>query len=136
MEKYFIEKDITVFYVEAKSFPDGVKDAFDKAYSLVANDGKRKIFGLSRPEPGKGISYKAAVEEIFTGEAEQLHCKKIVIKSGQYISTMVHDFMKDLPSIGTTFQQLLQTPGLDPEGYCVEWYLNDKDVRCMVRLKS
>jgi hypothetical protein len=24
---------------------------------------------------------------------------------------------------------------LDPEGYCVEWYFNDRDVKCMIRLK-
>jgi hypothetical protein len=42
--------------------------------------------------------------------------------------------MKDIPAIGNTFQELLETPGIDPNGYCVEWYINDKDVICMIRL--
>jgi hypothetical protein len=31
---------------------------------------------------------------------------------------------------------LLTQPNIDPNGYCLEWYLNGKDVRCMVRLKN
>ncbi len=44
--------------------------------------------------------------------------------------------MKDLPAIGNTFQQMIARPDIDPEGYCVEWYLSDKDVQCMVRLQD
>ena len=31
-------------------------------------------------------------------------------------------------------QMLISQPDIDPNGYCLEWYLNDMDVRCMVRL--
>lgn len=42
--------------------------------------------------------------------------------------------MKDISSIDKSFKTLLTDPRIDPEGYCVEWYLNAKDVQCMVRL--
>lgn len=44
--------------------------------------------------------------------------------------------MEDIQRIGNAFEKLLSQPGLDPEGYCVEWYFNDKDIRCMVRLDN
>jgi hypothetical protein len=44
--------------------------------------------------------------------------------------------MKDIQSIERAFKRLLSYPGIDPQAYCVEWYLDGKDVRCMVRLKE
>lgn len=44
--------------------------------------------------------------------------------------------MDDIPAIGKAFKELLAIPGIDPEGACVEWYLSNKDVQCMVRLKQ
>jgi hypothetical protein len=56
------------------------------------------------------------------------------IKKGAYQSVTILQFMDDLPRIGQTFLQLLAHPNIDPSGYCLEWYLNEQDVRCMVRL--
>lgn len=42
--------------------------------------------------------------------------------------------MKDLPAIGKAFEQLTALPGIDPAGYCVEWYESQKNVKCMVRM--
>ena len=47
---------------------------------------------------------------------------------------LVKDYVKDITQIQKAFDQLLEHPAIDPEGYCVEWYFNDKDVTCMVRL--
>jgi hypothetical protein len=133
MEPFFIDGDITVLCVTATSFPAGVMEAHNKLHALVPFAAGRRFYGLSRPERGV-ITYNAAAEEMQPGEAESLHCESIVIKKGNYISITIDDFMKDLPAIGKAFQEMLSTPGLDPLGYCVEWYLNDKDVQCMIRL--
>ena len=136
MEKYFLEKDITVFYVQADSFPDGIKPAFDKLHSLVRTTSDRKFFGISFPEkPGK-IIYRAAVEEIYPGEGKALGCESFIISKGDYISIYIQDFMKDIPSIGKAFEQLLKSPDIDPNGYCLEIYEGMANVRCMVPLKS
>jgi len=42
--------------------------------------------------------------------------------------------MKNIPAIGETFQKIIADPRIDPQGVCVEWYFNNKDVRCMVRM--
>jgi len=135
METTVIDKDIKVFYVTAASFPDEVKQAHEKLHSLIPFSKDRKYFGISRPENGV-IVYKAAAEELKEGEAKELNLETVILKKGNYISSTIHDFMKDLQSFERTFKELLAYPGIDPQGYCVEWYLNQKDAKCMVRLKD
>jgi hypothetical protein len=134
METITLDKDIRVFYVTAKSFPDGIMEAHKALHSLVPFSKERKYFGISRPENGGKIVYKAATEEINPHEAEKLNCETLVLKKGKYIALDIQDYMKDIKSIERAFEKLLSHPDIDPQGYCVEWYLNEKDVRCMVRL--
>jgi hypothetical protein len=110
-------------------------DAHNKLHALVPFSPDRKYFGISRPENG-AIVYKAAAEEINPGEAEKFNCDSLVLKKGKYNCLTIHDYMKDIPAFEKTFKKLLASPGLDPNGYCVEWYFTDKDVKCMVRLKE
>jgi hypothetical protein len=134
METITTGNDIKVFYITAKSFPDGIMEALEKIHSLVPFSSHRKCLGVSRPENGI-IVYKAATEEKNPCEAEKLNLDTLVLKKGRYISLTINDSKKDIQSIGKAFKKLLSYPGTDPQGYCVEWYLNRKDVRCMVRLR-
>jgi len=111
--------------------------AHEKLHSLVPfpSSTPRKYFGISRPEHD-AIVYRAAAEEITPGEAEKLNCQTLILKKGKYISLTVNGYMKDIPSIDRAFKELLSYPGLDPNGYCVEWYFNDEDVKCMIRLEQ
>ena len=136
MESIFLQKDIKVFYVTATSFPDGIQEAYQKLHSLIGSPAGRRFFGISYPETPSKIIYKAAAEESYTGEGEQLGCETFIIKKGQYISIYIKDFMKDVPKIGQSFQELLADERIDPKGCCLEEYTNAKDVRCMVRLKD
>lgn len=136
METIKLDNNISVMYVNATSFPAGIMAAHQKLHSLIPYSTERKYFGLSRPEGGGGIVYKAAAEELEPAEAEKLSLETIIIKKGNYVSATLHNYMKDLPAIGNTFQQMIARPDIDPQGYCVEWYLSDKDVQCMVRLKD
>jgi predicted transcriptional regulator YdeE len=133
MEQYHLAGDMIVFCAPAVSFPDGVIEAHQKLHTMVPSTPARKYFGLSRPENGV-ISYYAATEEVYPGEAEKYGCNKITLKKGNYATLLIKDYMQDIPAIGKAFTQLLTVPGLDKDGYCVEWYLNDKDLQCMVRV--
>jgi len=44
--------------------------------------------------------------------------------------------MNNIPATGKAFQELLVDERNDPNGCCVEGYINEKDVRCMIRLKD
>lgn len=129
-----LEKDITALCITAESFPEGVLAAHQKLHGLVSYASDRKYFGISYPVgPGK-ILYQAATEMAPEDDPDVLDCDVFFIKKGDYVSVDIPDFRKDIPSIGRTFQQLLQDQRIDPNGYCLEWYLNENDVRCMVRL--
>ena len=134
METYIIEKDIKVLYVTAISFPEGVGGAYKKLHSLLPAESKRTQYGISNPNESGQIIYKAAVEESFPGEGEQFGCKTFTIKKGAYASELLIDWEKNESIIGKTFQKLLMHPDLDKHGYCLEIYLNEKDVRCLVPL--
>lgn len=136
MEIFTFDKDITVFYVTATSFPAGIMAAHEQLHTYLPLLHERKHFGLSRPEGNEGIVYRAAAEETYPGEAEKFHCETLVLKKGKYASLYVADFVKNFQEIDQAFRQLLQLPGLDPQGYCVEWYLDNTDVRCMIRLEQ
>ena len=110
-------------------------EAHRQLHTIVPFSNDRKYFGISRPENGV-IAYKAAAEEVALGEAEKYKCDTLVLKKGKYISTIIHDYMRKPSGIGDTFRELLAVPNIDPEGYCIEWYLSQKDVQCMVRLKK
>ena len=135
MKTITLDNDIRVFYVTAPSFPQGIKEATDKLHSLFPFSPVRKIFGLSRPENGGGIVYRAAAEELLTGEGKMHNCETLVIKKGNYISKKVENFRDDVLAIDRAFKELLQRPDLDPEGYCVERYETEgAGVTCMIRL--
>lgn len=137
MESIVLDHDTRVFYVTASSFPEGILEAHAQLHKLVPFSGDRNYFGLSRPENGGPVVYRAAAEEKFPGEAEKYHCDTIILKKGKYSAITLLDFRKDPLSIPRTFQKILATEGLDPEGYCVEWYANDREeVTCMIRLKG
>src|SRR5580704_14537854 len=110
MKKIILDKDIAVFCVTARSFPDGILEAHEKLHALVPFSKERGYFGISRPEKGV-IVYKAAAEEKTEGEAEKLGCEKFIIQRGQYIYQTIEDYRKDVQQIGKVFQKLTSEPG-------------------------
>lgn len=133
MENHTLDNDIKVFYVTAKSFPDGVLEAHQTLHDKLPQTSGRNFYGLSYSQNGE-IIYKAATEELYETEAVIYDCETFTIRKGTYISEYVSNFMDDVQSISRTFEMLLQHPDIDPDGCCVEHYVNDTDVRCMVRL--
>ncbi len=134
MERYFLKDDINLICVTAKSLPEGVTEAFEILGEKVNTKKGRSLFGISFPDADGKIIYKAAANENYKGESEKLGCESFKIKKGTYNSIFIPNFMSDLPSIGKAFNEILKDPLIDPNGCCVEMYLNEKDVRCMVRL--
>src|SRR5687767_3063413 len=135
METYHLEKDIHVFCKAATSFPDGVKEAHESLHRLVNFSTERKYFGLSWMDKNGNIIYKAAAEELTPGELSKHGLESFTIRKGNYIYIDVKNFMQNIPAIGQTFTQLKSDERIDPQGAAVEWYLNETDVRCMIRIK-
>ncbi len=126
-----LENDIPVFYTKADVFPEGISDAHQRMHALVDRVEGRQYFGMSRPENGL-IEYKAAAGKLAGENRHDL--PELIIPKGIYAVQLISDYMLDPASIGQVFQELLKRPDLDPQGYCIEHYINDRDVECMVRI--
>lgn len=136
MEKYFLDRDIKVFCVLAESFLAGILEAHRKLHSLLPSDKMRNFFGISNVSIERVIIYKASVVELYEGESQKYGCGTFIIRKGEYISMYLTDFRSDVQNVGKVFEQLLSTPNIDPNGACIEVYVNNIDMRCMVRLDS
>lgn len=135
MEEYNLKEKVNLICVEAKSFPDGIEAAFDNLQSALPHCEKRTWYGISRPENGI-IIYKAAVTELIEGEADATNFEPFTITEGTYLTVTLTDWMTDSQVIGTTFSKLLKDPRLDQNFPCIEWYKNQKDVICMIRIEN
>ena len=135
MDTIVFDKEIAVCCVAASSFPDGVLTAFQTLHGKLDRKEERQHFGISHGLANGGIHYLAEATELSPGEAEALGLDRFTLQKGAYLGLTVADYLKDLGEIGRTFQRLLKSPNLDPEGYCLEIYAG-KDVQCLVKLKT
>lgn len=136
MELTHFPQDTLAMYVEASSFPEGVLAAHQALHAKIPYSDERGYFGISWMEGGK-IRYLAAAGELSADEPAEYGLPIFTIKKGSYICETVKGYMDDLSAIGRTFQQLLDDPRLDPQGYCLEVYdKNQKDMQCLVKLKD
>ena len=134
MKIFHSEQDIPLICITAGSFPAGILEAHQKLKSRLTGETKRDFYGISRPDKDGEIIYKAAAEERKPGEAEELGLDYCLLKRGTYKVIEIKNFMENIPAIGQSFEKLIADPQIDPSGECVEWYFNDSDVRCMVKL--
>jgi len=132
MQDYIFQKDILFACKRAINFPDGVTDAYQGLHSIIPGSSERKFMSFSWMNADNEIVYLAGAE-ILEGETFP-NLENFILKKGKYRGTIISDFMDKIPQIGQLFQQLCKDPELDKNGYCVEWYFNDTDVKCFVKL--
>ena len=134
MQSYKIEKDIVLFGIQAATFPGGVQAAWEALHKELATTKGRNFYGVSHGAENGGVVYKSCVEEAFAGEAENLGCERFVLPKGEYIGETILNFRQQIAKIGEAFQALLARDDYDKvAGQCVEKYLSDTDVICMIK---
>lgn len=134
MEIIEFEKDIPVFRVKAKSFPMDIKAAHEKLHSIFPADGTRNYYGISHGDAQGNIHYWAAASRL-TGDAlPGDSVETYSIRKGRYISKLVENWQQNENSVQQTFELLLKQKGIDYNGYCLEEYPNNTDIRCSVPL--
>jgi predicted transcriptional regulator YdeE len=135
MQTTSINQNITLACITAISFPAGVPQAHQEIQAMVPNSNQRRFYGISRPNEQGMIIYKAGIEIFDPNEAIALGLETFVIPSGTYQVIAVNDYLNNLGAIQAAFQVLTAHPDMDPEGYCIENYLNEKDLECWFKLK-
>lgn len=139
MELFILQEDIRTFYVTAKSFPDGITGAFDTLARIVPPDAERTLFGITIPREDGKIEYRAAVNELYSGEGEKYGCPVYTIPRGKYFTETLEDWRNNVSAIGETFRKLGDSRP-DTGFPCIEWYkgndaMHIEDVMCMVKIK-
>lgn len=119
--------------MRATSFPDGIKAAYENLLQTDQSFTNRTLYGISHGSD-TGILYWAAVEESYQGEGYTFGLEQYTIKKGTYASITLKSIRGNEHKIGETFNKLLVHPQLDETGECIEWYKNNNEVQCMVRI--
>lgn len=132
MDKFNLSEDLKVMCLTANSFPDGITEAHRQLHEKFPLKENRRFFGISRPDKNGKIIYKAAAEELRKGETESLGLESFVIKKGHFNSFYIKNFHEDPNWIREAFEILLGQDEIDPNGYCLEWYIGADDVKCLV----
>ncbi|TXH30543.1 MAG: transcriptional regulator [Cyclobacteriaceae bacterium] len=133
MENYTLDKDIHLVCVRARTFPDGIREAFEKLLETDKSFVNRTRYGISHGSK-TGIVYRAAVEEGFKGEGYTFELDQYAIRKGVYATEKLRNITGNDTRIANAFEKLLKHPKLDQQGECVEWYQPGDEVLCMVRL--
>lgn len=134
MEPLIIDRDIQLVCVCASSFPEGILAAHQQLHAAIAFSAERRYYGISFPAGNGEIVYRAAAEVLDQADLQK-GLELFLLPGGHYTSILISSFINDIPAIGRAFRDLLRDSRIDPQGACVEWYINNEDVRCMVRLQ-
>lgn len=132
MDSYTFQEDVKTYCITATSFPEGIQEAHEKLQALLPKNDRRQYFGVSWSQDGVTI-YKAAAK-IMDTDPDGLNLETFTIKNGPYNSFYITDYRSHTESIKQAFELLLKQHEVDPNGYCLEWYINENDVKCMVPL--
>lgn len=133
METHTLQAPISVFCVAAKTFPNGITEAFTTLMDKLGDDDKRDIFGISQLDENGTMLYYAGAMELYEGEGRKLGCFIYQIPAGSYLTETIEDWKINLPLIHPTFERLGDS--LTNTGFpLIEWY-SKGDVMCMVTIK-
>jgi len=133
MKEIELAEDIRLMIVKAKAFPHGVVPAYQELERAISKPAGRSFYGISRGAEDGGILYWAGVRPI-GDEERRLRLEQFTVRRGTYISETLTNWRGREHVLGETFKKLYSDPRVDPLGSCVEWYQDNGDVICMVRI--
>jgi hypothetical protein len=132
MDSFTFQEDVPTYSQDVFSFPGGVPEAHAMMREQLPLHERRRFFGVSWRDKDGGMVYKALAEKL-DDEADP-GMETFVIRNGPYNSFYINNFPEDPNKIRKAFDVLTKQHEVDPDGYCLEWYINEHDVKCMVPL--
>ena len=118
----------------AKSFPEGIQEAYKTLESKVESAKGRKYFGIyQRTEDG--INYSAAMLKESDDEDKKYGFDGFTIEKGKYLSVTVKDWQKSVDCIGPTFEKIFEDERVDKNSVSIEVYKGN-DMECLAMMKA
>jgi predicted transcriptional regulator YdeE len=134
MEPYNNPTKIRVYGKEVTTFPNGIKEAFDRLEKAAHELAQKEFYGISWFGENGRIIYYAAVDAGKTWEDNKDEYKILNIPAGKYNSVLIKQWNYDPAPIQAAFRELLSKgTGATEDRPCIEWYKNNGDVLCLFR---
>lgn len=131
MKLFTLQQDLTLIGIHVKSFPMGIKEAFDGLYTTYGTT--RAYYGLSWMNDDNEVEYYAMALQASPGAAQDKHFETITIKKGDYRTETIHGWMSKTGSIKDVFHNLMGENKTSRDNPCIEWYKSDDELVCMVK---
>jgi len=136
METYDLKKDLKVFGKEVKTFPLGVKEAFNALLDIIPDGFKHSYYGLSYMDDKGKIVYMATAEEKEEGESEKYNCERYTVEKGEYLAATLDDWLKKVDCIKDIFHEMMEDDRADKTRPVVEWYKTETEMLCLVKMRQ
>ena len=82
------------------------------------------------------MTYIAAAEEKEKGESSKYDCSEYIIRKGDYAAVTLRAWRDKTDQIKVIFEVMLQDNSVDHRTPSVEWYKDDHEMVCMMKLKT
>jgi len=133
MDKFHLQNDVKVFGVQVKTFPSGVAEAFESLIKMLPKGDQRSYYGIAEFKHGS-MHYYATAGETFPGEGRKRNCDNLTIEKGEYLVDALHGWRTRTDCIKEVFREQLKDERVDHTKPAVEWYKNDEEMFCMIRI--
>lgn len=136
MNKFSFDSEIKVFGLEVKTFPLGIDEAFGELIKTTGDSaGARDYFGISECIDGKMVYYATAAEK-FTNEAKKYNYEKLTIEKGKYLGSTIYEWRKKTECINAVFNEIIQDAQVNKTKPAIEWYKDDNEMICLVKMNE
>lgn len=136
MEIYEIKNDVSILCVQVKTFPKGIAETFDALVSMLPDGFTRPFYGIGYMDKDGSPVYKAGALEKYDGEARNYNCEHYTLEKGQYLGVSLHEWRAKTDSIKDIFEELSKDSRIDRTKPCVEWYKNEHEMVCMIKMDA
>jgi len=132
MNSITFQNDLHVCGLEVISFPEGISETFDTLVQAVPGGFTRSFFGVSFMRDQKMV-YVACFEKKPSEVISALPLTNLTIEKGTYLAEPIKDWRSKTRTLNQVFRKMLAHEQADHTKPCVEWYLNEYEMMCLVK---
>ena len=133
MEKLTLKEGLKVFGFKVTIFPEGIGAVLEQLVNRIPEGLARSYYGISEMTKD-GMIYRATVEEKEEEEGAKYSCESYSIEKGEYLTITLTDWRQKTDSIKDIFHVLLQDNRVDKKKPAIEWYKNEHEMLCMLKI--
>ncbi len=121
MKEIKIESDLNLICVRAKTFPQGIEEAFKTLESKVPNRKERECYGIYGKNEN-GITYRAGMLKKINDEDVKYGLENYTIEKGTYLGITINNWKTNIPKIGQTFDKIAEDERVEKNSPSIEVY--------------